>query len=169
MEKKAVLALFLLGILFSIGCSAEKKNDKPIFFKPETCFHIGFKSENNETKAKLFFDEKGHLHLLHEDTSSPLFGLEEIFSREGVKSHFYDLEFQNALYYGGTATVYRAIEAIKNEESISRETKQGITTYVYEGKQLNFSFLYDENTKAPLRIFGKENGVEFDINFCAFA
>ena len=169
MVKKAVLAVFLLSILFTIGCSAEKKKEKPIFFKPDTSYHIGFKSENANTKAKLFFDEKGLLHLLHEDTSSPLFGLEEIFSREGVKSLFYDLEFENALYYGGTATIYRAIVAIKNEESFSRETKEGITTCVYEGKQLNFSFAFDEESLVPLRIFGTENGMEFDINFCACA
>lgn len=165
MRKKVISTIFLLSILFCFSCSKEPKKDIPIFFADEAPFHIGFKTETTQTKAKLFIDQTGALHLLHEDTSSPLFGLEEIFSEDGVKSHFYELEFENSPYSGGVTTIYRALITIQNEECISKERTKGLTTYNYKTDQMDFSFTFTENTYHPVRIFGKDDGIEFDINF----
>ncbi len=169
MRKKAILAVFLLSILFCFGCSSEVKKDEPIFFDEETSFHIGFKSNGTNAKARLFFDESGSLHLLHEDTSSPLFGLEEIFSEDGVESHFYELKFENAPYSGGTAAVYGALKTIREKESIASEANRGLTTLLYQTEEMDFSFTFEEDTRRPVRIFGKNNGEVFDINFQADA
>ncbi len=165
MRKKVIATVFLLSILFCFSCSKSPQKETSPFFGKEEAYHIGFKTETTQAKAKIFFDKQGDFHLLHEDTSSPLFGLEEIFSDDGVKSHFYELEFTNPLYSGGTATVYRALGVIQNEEKEGEETSKGITTYSYKTNQMDVSFVFSENNQMPIRIFGKDGGMEFDINF----
>lgn len=165
MRKKAVILIVLLSIIVCCSCSKDTKNEQPIFFRSETEYFIGFKTLGTQTKAKLFFDQEGALHLLHQDSSSPLFGLEEIFGKDGVKSHFYELEFENLPYSGGVNTVYRAVSVIQNHPCIRRETDQEITTYLYQTDQMDFSFTFAEKTLQPIRIYGKDEGVEFDINF----
>ena len=169
MYKKVIIMTILTCALLCISCSKTEKKEGGIFFEPDTQFLIGFKTNCTQTKARLFLDQKNSLHILHEDTSSPLFGLEEIFSKESIKSYFHEFEFENSPYSGGSATIYRALLTIKNEKNIFEETKEGITTYGYKTKEMSFSFSFEKKTRKPIRIFGKNEDGEFDINFSLYA
>ncbi len=168
--RKIILSLFLILLCYlNTSCAKEPAPERENHFPADTAFHIGIDTSEVKTKAKVFFDQKGALHLLHEDTSSPLFGLEEIFTEGGVKSHFHEMEFESLPYPGGISTVYRVFKTIQEESPEERDRDQNSVIYRYENDSLQFYFLFQEENCAPLRIYGSEDGKEFDINFIAAA
>ena len=166
MPKKIISNIMLCLIVFSfVGCANQKTDENPYFFNTESAYHIGFKCESGETNAKIFWDLDGALHLLHENSNSPLFGMEEIFTNDGVKSHFHDMEFQNIPYTAGVWSVYRAVCTIQNEKAVSKEKNGKNTVYNYQQDGLEFAFSFSEHDLSPIEIVGKDRGLEFVIKF----
>ena len=119
--------------------------------------------------AQVFFDKGGLLHLLHEDTASPGFGMEEIFSEKEVVSRFHEFEFKNLPHKGGTSIIYHVMRSIRETNPLETKIQDNKTVYRYEGENLNFEFFFDQKDCTPLEIKGTYLGKEFDINFTASA
>ncbi|MBE6712639.1 MAG: hypothetical protein E7580_03840 [Ruminococcaceae bacterium] len=170
MHKKIVaLFCFLLIAFFSVGCEHKTENEQRAFFPTKTEFHVGIQADTFKTRICFFFDENGACHVLHEDPTSPLFGLEEIFTPDSVNGFYSGMQFQNLPYCGGIGTVYRALVTIRETKPL-KITKDGEKIlYTYENEHLSMVFKYSEKGSLPLTVFGTDNGNEFSINFSADA
>ena len=170
MDKKILLVLLAFSLIFlTYGCSQSKESEYHEFFPEEKRFHIGFKTEESMIGAQVFFDEGGLRHLLHEDTASPLFGMEEIFSEKEVVSRFHEFEFKNLPHKGGSSIIYNAMQAIRKTNPVEAKIQDNKKIHRYEGEEMNFEFVFDKKKSTPLEIKGTFSGKEFNINFTASA
>lgn len=171
MKRKISIALFLLTALTVLFISCAKKETLPSQnrFPPETSFHIGIETSKIKTRVSFFFDKEGAFHLLHEDPTSPLLGMEEIFTEDSVRSHFYEMEFVNIPYSGGVGIVYCVLNAIQETSPSEIAREKDSIVYEYHSDLLSFRFICARDTKSPLKITGKAVGEAFNINFTSAA
>lgn len=162
-----VLSLFLI-FPFS-GCKNEKKATETKFFSEQTHYHIGIETENIKTRGKIFFDEKGALHLLHEDPLSPLFGMEEVFSDNCTKSYFHELEFETPPNFDGIGVIFPALRIAREQEPIQKIKENDFVKYLYQAENGKIEFNLWTTQGKPIKMSGTVNEKAFLLNFAADA
>jgi len=165
MHKKATVIFLLIAILLFCSCSKPQETLSEPFFPSECVYHVGFQCGNARTLAQIFFDGDGSFHLLHEDTSSPLFGMEEVFTKEGVKSSFHELEFESVPYPGGISVLYPILQTVRTGTPAEKEADGEKMIFRYCTDSADFLFEFRQKDSVPLRILGKYAEEEFTVNF----
>ena len=163
---KKFTALFILPLLLFLytGCS-KKQPDFTGDLLLSNQHHISIKTETLQTRARIFYDESGAMHLLHADPQSALFGLEEIFSSQGVKSNFYQLEFESLPYFDGAGTVFQAFETVRTCSPAKIQSDHEHIKLCYESENSDFSLTLTKENCKPVCMKGQLESKSFDINF----
>lgn len=164
MRKIIISLMLIITIIFGASCSGTKKDQNQFRFSPENAFHIKLNSNEIQTELTFFFDERDTLHLLHDNSDSPLYGLEEIFTEEGVKSRYQELEFNSLPYSGGVATVFYALNTIQKTDPIQTRTEKNTLINHFLTKRGEFDFI-TSSEQEPIQIKGEKDSLSFVIEF----
>ena len=155
----------LLGLFFFCSCKAEPQIPNADIFEPNAFYQIGFKEENLQTRGQFHFDENGTLHFLHEDPTSPLFGMEEVKEADCIKTYFNGMEYENYTYFGGINVLLDSLDTIKNTKPTNTAEKEEEIVYRYDAEDLALELVLSKSSRKPIRITGTKNDKNFSINF----
>lgn len=164
MRKIIISLMLIITVVFGASCSDTKKDQNQFRFAPENSFHIKLNSNEIQTDLTFYFDERDSLHLLHDNSDSPLYGLEEIFTEEGVKSRYQELEFNSLPYSGGVAVVFYALNTIQKVDPTQTKTEQNTIINHFVTKRGEFDFI-TSSKQEPLQIKGEKDNLAFVIDF----
>ena len=166
--KKTVLALLflLIFIVTSLsGCAARNSGGSDINLG-EVEYAVGVKIGEWETRGKLFFDREGALHFLHEDPTSPLFSLEEVFQGDFILSDYQSIHYESQNKGYGTGMLWDVFDLIQRGSPVKTVKTKEKVIYEYEsGKDLAFSLEADRESASPLQISGVGKDLAFSITF----
>lgn len=165
LKKPLAFILSFLLILPFAGCSNTKKQNGTNFFSDQTHYHVGIETENVKTRGKIFFDESGCLHLLHEDPTSPLFGMEEVFSETCRKSLFHELEFETAPNFDGIGRIFPALRIAKETEPIQIIREKECTRWLFQAENGKIEFELLTRQGKIIQMIGTVNEEAFLLNF----
>ena len=170
MFKKMIYFCCILFLIFSLGgCKTKNSIEKAVFFEYDQIYYVGYKIETLQSKGSFRFDKNGDLHFLHEDPTSPLFGMEEVFCKDSVTSYFNGVQYENSSYFGGIADLRDCLLLIHSSKPSAFSKKSGEKTYQFDAENTSFKIVLSENDNSPERILGIVNGKEFSINFSSEA
>lgn len=170
--KRTLCIFFILCLLLLCGCQKPIENKKSLEFFPEGESKIRFNANGFEGSGKIFFDTEGKFHLLHSDKTSPLFGLEEVYSGEKAEYYFQDQFRSEAFRSEGTALIYSAIDLIassspkKRENTIFEEKEAVIYTFSSEDKTA--TLYLSKADHSPLQILGQGALSGLSVQFLPF-
>ena len=166
--KKTVAALFFLTLSVMIGLCGCGKQDEggSLIDAGGREYAVGVKIGNWESRGKLFFDGDGALHFLHEDPTSPLFSLEEIFKDGHILSDYHNVRYESQNRGYGTGLFWDVFHRILTQgPDKTAKTKEKITYEYGSGQDLSFSVETDRKSGEILEISGVGKDLTFQITF----
>jgi hypothetical protein len=168
MKQNLLMYFFLLLFLFS-GCQKPIENTENTIPAFDREYQIEMKAGNFEGSAKIFFDEEGIFHLIHSDPSSPLCGMEEIYSDGKIKIHFGNLLREENTRFEGTALAFFAIDLISQKSPEKRENgvleEQEVQIYTFSETEKSAKLFLLKADHSPIKIIGEGSLAGLEIQF----
>ncbi len=168
--KKRIALLLLFIIPFScFGCNRTEQKKTNAFFHNTEHYHLNVQIENMQTKAKVYFDESGAFHLLHENSLSPLYGMEEVYTSKCVKTYFHKIEFESSPNFDGIGLVYTVLKHIQSTEPTETSKKENYAEHSYNIQNEAITFVFSTKKNDPVEICGNADGKAFRFEFSSGA
>ena len=165
MKKSFLFSFFIFLLICILTCSCEKNSSPPSEnFNLNTQYLASIQIENFESKGEFFFDEEKKLHLLHADPTSPLFGMEEIFDQDKIKTIFDHLEYEKTFSRHGTAILKCIFDVIQTENG-KTEIENGLRVKKYSGEDFCFTLSSSKENPKAKTISGNGWNSKFNITF----
>ena len=155
--------MILLCLLFLFSCEKKGKNLETEF-SSKFRYLAEVKIGEFETKGEVFFDKEENLHFLHNDPTTLLFGMEEVFCEKKIKTYYKDLEYERDFVNTGTAIIKMLFDTIDLNDAKLNSSKN-IFTKKYVGKDFSFDLTIQRDDNKKYEIKGNGWDTSFQIIF----
>ena len=165
------LSLFFIILTFcvisTLSCSGKKESESEPYIYDGN-FEVGMKIGDFETVGSLSVKED-FVSFLHSSENSSLFGMEEIFEEERYTVNFHEMSWNTKESFPDTYVIYHIFNSLKNKNIKKSENtmigEKSVVQYFFSEKDIDFIFTMEKDTGNPVKIFGNQKDLSFEINF----
>ena len=168
--KKLYFSLLFLCVLslFLSGCGAGRPEIGKAFLAP--CrYEIGYAVNGAKGTAVLEFSADGAMSLLFTDTNSPLFGMQKIYTADGVKTLYHEIETADGGIYDPLSELKTIFEtlAAQTYHKTAQITISGVPSYQHRfpAEQGEITLFTAADSLKPVKIEAKLGEYRYEINF----
>lgn len=165
--KKTIFSLTLIifsSLFFLSSCEngTNKTKENALFPKENEPYELEFQLEEWNGEAKLNFIDN-EMHLIHHDQNSPLYQLEEIYTKEKFYARYQNITYETSPKTCGCGIIFHLFNIIETKTPVATQKEKEVTHFTY--KTEDFQFVLSKNPKEslPITITGLDNPSYFKI------